>query len=753
MPNAPQLPPGGQDAQLPAVPLEVLPAEATSAEDWNSLLEGLRSLYRRKGVLALALLAGLGLGLWFSETEARMYESSASLEIQGVNDNFLNIHDIDPSAPSAISPESYVQTQAEMLQQDVTIEKAAAAVDAASWPEFHPAPGVWDKLRASLGWSAQPSAATMLPTLRRNLKIHSNRDSRIVTIVFDARDPRHAADFANALARVFIEQSMESRREAAEQIKNWLGPQLDAQKKKVLESEQSLDAYARANGLMFTQGQQSLAEQKLQQVQEALSKAQEDRIAKQAQFEVAAQNSDGSIDDGAIKDLDTKIADLKGQLAEQESILTPDNFKVVKAKAQIAKLEEARRQQVSRLQARAQDDYHAALAREAALNKFHDQQSSLVSGLSNKITHYNALKHDADTNRQFYESMLGKTNEASVAATVRQSNIRLAGPAEPAPLPYKPNTPLNLGVGLFAGLSLGVGLVLVQDRANRLLRSPGDAGLSPHLQELGAIRRFESTESFPRRLLGLGNGVHSLERITFEQGRSEWSESFRATVASILWARNDGTAPHVIVVTSALDGEGKTTVACNLAISLAEISKSVLLIDGDFRRPRIHSIFDAPNEVGFSDLLNGSLTDDASIAAAIRKTPAPHLSVLPSGRCPKSVFSLIYSERTGQVLERLRGQYDYVIVDAPPCLQFADSRLLARHADGAVLVVRANHAEKKTAMAAAQRLISDGAHVLGTILNDWDPATSGAGRYGYKYNSKYNSKYNPTAEEAAEVKS
>jgi succinoglycan biosynthesis transport protein ExoP len=742
IPKAPQLPPGGQDAQLmTAVPLEVLPAEAANAEDWSSLFEGARSLYRRKAVIALCLLAGAGLALWFSKTQPRMYESTASLEVQGVNDNFLNIRDISPSAPNAASPESYVETQAEMLQQDVVIQRAADAVNAAAWPEFHPAPGLWDKLRTSLGWNSQdaPRAPNLVKELKDNLKIRSNRDSRIVTIVFDAQDPQHAADFANALAKVFIEQSVDARREAAAQIKSWLKPQLDSQKTKVLDSEMALDAYARANGLMFTQGQQSLAEQKLQQIQDALSKAQDDRIAKQAEYEVSAQNPEGSTEDAALKDLDAKIADLKGQLAEQEAILTPDNYKVKKAQAQIDQLEKARRQQVAWNQLQAKNDFHAALAREATLTKLNAQQSSLVSGLSDKITRYNALKHDADTNRQFYESMLEKANEAGVAATVSQSNIRVAGPAQPAPEPYKPNTPLNLGVGMFAGLSLGIGLVLVQERANRRPRAPGDAGLSPQLQELGAIKKFEPSESLPRKLLGMGNGVHALERITFEQGRSEWSESFRATVASILWTKTGGDAPRVIVVTSALDGEGKTTVACNLAIALSEISKGALLIDADLRRPRVHTIFNLPNEFGFADVLSGRQVDDENaLAAAIRKTPAPNLYALPAGRCPKSVFSLIYSERTSELLKRLRGQFEYVIVDAPPCLQFADSRLMARHADGAVLVVRANHAEKKTAMAAAQRLIFDGVQVLGTILNDWDPSNSGGGgHYGYKYNSKY----------------
>ncbi|MCU1275611.1 MAG: lipopolysaccharide biosynthesis, partial [Bryobacterales bacterium] len=679
----------------------------------------------------LILLAGIIGAVVVSMSQDRMYESRASIEIQGVNENFLNFQNIDPATPNG-SPESFIQTQAEILRQDVLIEQVARKLRIAEQPETSKSPH-------AVAGSKFPEdlPQNLIETVKKHLKIKSSRDSRIIQIVFVARDPQFTADFANTLAQEFIEQSVEARRRAAQQIQDWLSPQLEALRTKLGKSETALDAYARATGLMFTEGQQNLAQEKLKLLQDELSKAQGDRIAKESWYQLAATNKPESLmDDPAIRDYDAKIADLRRQQADLQSILTPQNYKVIRLKAQIDQLESTRDREVKRIQQRLQNDYKAAEAREQNLAQVYSRQSGLVSSLSDKITHYHTLKHEVDSNRQFYESMVQKVNEAGIASAVRQSNIRLVGPAKPAPEPYKPNVPLNLAIGVFASLTVGAGFVLLQEQADSRLHVPGEAGVYLTLPELGAIQKFQPRTVLPQRLLRSGNGDHGLERITWEQTRSGWSESFRATVASLLSAGCNGDCPRILLVTSSLPREGKTTVASNLAIALAEISKRVLLVDADVRRPRLHKIFGVANDRGFIDLLvRENAFDESPVAPLIKKTAVPHLYVLPSGAYKNNIFSLLQSEGTDRLLRRFRQAFDYVIVDSPPCLHLADARLLARYADGAVLVVRADHAEKKTALAAAQRLMLDGVTVLGTILNGWDPAGRG-GTYGYEY-SKY----------------
>jgi receptor protein-tyrosine kinase len=223
------------------------------------------------------------------------------------------------------------------------------------------------------------------------------------------------------------------------------------------------------------------------------------------------------------------------------------------------------------------------------------------------------------------------------------------------------------------------------------------------------------------------------ERITWEQKDSEFSESFRNVLASILLPANSGETPRVLVVTSPQPGEGKTTVASNLAIALAEIKHRVLLIDGDMRKPRLHGVFDVPNTTGLSDLLTEKEAIlDLPTEQLVRKTQIPNLFVIPSGPGPDGIFNKLYSPRMMRLFCRFREEFDHVIIDAPPCLEFADARILARNADGVILVFRANKTDKRTALAVVEQLMRDRIRIVGTVLNDWNS------KHGKGYNEYYN---------------
>jgi succinoglycan biosynthesis transport protein ExoP len=180
--------------------------------------------------------------------------------------------------------------------------------------------------------------------------------------------------------------------------------------------------------------------------------------------------------------------------------------------------------------------------------------------------------------------------------------------------------------------------------------------------------------------------------------------------------------------------EGKTTVASNLAIGLAEIGSNVLLIDGDMRRPRLHKVFDQANSWGLSDVLREkNAIEELPLDALIKKTAVPGVCLLPSGVCADNIFGLLCSGRLARLLPRFRQEFDYVLLDAPPCLEFADARIMARLADQLLLVVRANYTDKRTAQVAVQRLLQDGIPVMGVILNRCDPVHSDMYRYAFHY--------------------
>jgi receptor protein-tyrosine kinase len=560
-----------------------------------------RILYRRKSTLAWITGVGILVAILFSAAQPSMYRSETSLEIQGLNGNFLDLRDIYPTeAGTADASGAYVQTQAEILQQDALLEQVVQRLHLEQHPEFQRDPDPWDKFLRVFGPAAPPVPPLQkaVDVVKKNLEIISSRGSRVVRIVYRAGDPQIAAAVSNTLAQIFIEQSIETRQRAARQTR---------------------------------------------------------------------------------ESLTRPLRDLNRQLLQAEADLR-------------------------------------ARSRDAGAG-------------------YATLRRNVDTNRQFYEAMARRVADASVASAVAQSNIRVVSPAEPAPAPYKPNLPLNLTIGMLGGLVVAVGSVMLREQTNSVLRAPGDAGVYLTLPELGAIPRAVNRSPGGRHsLLQSARGGLRVERAALEQRMSGVSESFRAILASILHSNSNGDHPRLFVVTSSRPMEGKTTVVSNLGIALAEISGRVLLIDGDMRRPRLHKVFDQANSWGLSDVLSEkNAIEDLKLDVLVKKTAIPHLYLLPSGACSDNIFGLLCSGRMARLLPRFRQEFDYVLVDAPPCLEFADARIMARYAEGLLLVVRADFTDKRTAQAAVQRLSSDGIPVTGVILNRWDPARSDLYGYGPDY--------------------
>ena len=317
--------------------------------------------------------------------------------------------------------------------------------------------------------------------------------------------------------------------------------------------------------------------------------------------------------------------------------------------------------------------------------------------------------------------MLQKANDARMASGVRQSNIRLIGPAEPATRPYKPNLPLNLILGTLGGLVLAIGCVLLQEQNTSVLTRRA----KPNVVWTGR-------NSEPYLALARGSGLRGVSSKTAAESSAPrgrcWSSGLRRCRSLIAprWRRSssaphDGEALRSLVFTSSQPMEGKTTVVSNLGLALAEAGRKVLLVDGDMRRPKVHKVFEQANGWGLSDVLREWDTlEDLPLKVLVKKTAVPDLCILPGGQASDNILGLLYSGRMQKLLARFREEFDYVLVDAPPCLEFGDARSMARYTDGLVLVVRASYTGRKTAQAAVQRLERDGSRVTGVILNGWD---------------------------------
>lgn len=719
----------------------------------GGLLEYWHILRRRKGTLLLIAFLGVLAALAYTLPQTPIYQASTTLEIQALNENFLSMGSVNPTTTgNSYYPELDIQTQIKILQSGSLVERALKKFKSEDRSQLVPESGRIYAWRKALGLPQPPPASekqTALAMATGNLKVRAVGQTRIIEMTCDSTDPNVAARFANTLTNEFIEQNLEARWQTTERTSEFLGRQLEELKIKLEKADERLQSYAAASGLVFTSEKDNVAQQKLQQLQEELSEAQAERMATQSRYEMAATSPPESLpdvlDDSSLRDYQGKLTDLRRAKAELTSSLTPAHPRVKKIDAQIETLKAALENERANILRRIRNDFDAAKRREKLLENEYAAQSKLVTEQSAKLAHYNILKREGDTTRELYETMLQKVKEAGVVSAMRASNIRVVDPAAPPSDPHKPDIFRNSMLGVLAGLVFGVAFVLIRERADRSIQAPGDTAFYLNVPELGAIpsaEREKGRRSLYYRKRSLkkdetADNRHSrVELVTWQQKPSLQAESFRATLASILFSGENGNRPRVMVLTSASPGEGKTTVATNLALALAEIKRRVLLIDADLRKPRLHEIFHLPNEWGLSDALLDKKPPGKRESVVIG-TGCQGLYLLPAGTETANIASLLHSPQMPALLKQMRRAFDTILIDSPPMLHIPDARVLGRMADGVILVVQSNKTTRDTAVAAAQRFLEDGTAVIGTVLNHWDPRNAGRYGHGFRYYDNY----------------
>jgi succinoglycan biosynthesis transport protein ExoP len=685
-----------------------------------------RTLQRRKGTVLLAAFLGALTACLYTFPQTPVYQSRAVLEWQGLNENFLNMREVNPTTESgsASSPEYDIQTQIRILESRSLVERTAAKVGLGRKPLMLK-PDRLSAWRRSLGLLRPDAGATPgaeLEMAADSLKVRAQPNTRLMVVSCDSTDPRLAAGFVTTLVAEYIEQNLESRWKNTERTGEWLARQMEDVKIRLEKSDEALQSYARASGLIFTSEKNNVAEERLRELAEELSKAQADRVARQSKYETASRAAPESlpevVDDAGLRESQTRLTDLRRQLAELAAGFTAEYPRFKRVQAQISALESALAKERDNIVHRIGNDFEAARRREQLIQAEYSAQAALVGSQADKVSHYSILKREVDTNRQLYDAMLQRVKEAGVAAALRASNIRTVDPARIPQAPYKPDVTVNTLLGLLAGFLTGAAFVVIRERSDRSLREPGDAVARLGVSELGVIPSCPSGRRF-LSARGTQSVSNELALVTWERKLSTVAESFRAVLTSVILAGENGIRPRVLVVSSPNPGEGKTTVAANLAIALSEIDQRVLLIDADLRRPRLHEIFGLENEVGLAAILGGRATVWGS-NGPVEVTHIPGLHVLPGGSSAETAPTLLYSPRMAELLRTVRVQFDTILIDAPPVLRMPDARVLGRLADSVILVVRAHRTTRDAAALACQRFAEDGTFVLGAVLNDWN---------------------------------
>jgi polysaccharide biosynthesis transport protein len=701
-------------------------------------------LRRHRNAVAMILGGSLLLSLVYTLVAHKVYKSEVILEVTGINQDFMNSKEVDPTGSNQLTSDQYIETQTKLLKSPPVVQKTAQLVGA-KVPATIANDGIFGTIRGWFGDSAASNATegeSVVLDMLNDAKIKVDGTSDLISLTVLGPEPQLAADTANTLTDQFIQQAQDARGDIAGNTNKFLTAQLNDAQKKLQDSENALQEYARQTGIVVpTDNQESVAADKLRQIQTDLAKAEADEADTKAQVETSKTAPEESmpqvLDDLTLRDNRARLADLRRQLSDLSVTLTPANYKIQQLQAQIADLEQQSAKHRSDIIRRLGVQNSEVSRRKDLLNQAYRNQLGVVADQSVKEVHYNSLKKEVDANRDIYQAMLQRVKQASIVAALKASDVRVVSPATPAKSPYRPSLPLNLALGGLFGLAFTACYILLRERNDASLRSPGQSTRHLNVPELAVIpsARIGNSERIPLTLRNLNQGTNGdsknslvatssatvdKEMVQWCQDETMMADAYRSAITSILLSRVNGISPRVILVTSPRPKAGKTTTVANLGISLAEIGRRVLLVDGDLRRPRLGKLFGLQFATGLSDALLSEGTGNVTLDSVVRPCTVPGLYVLPGGSEPANISKLLHSTHLDNLIERARAEYDFVLIDSPPMMGMADARLLSRNADGVILISRAGETSPEQLGEARERLADDGTPVLGTILNGCD---------------------------------
>jgi capsular exopolysaccharide synthesis family protein len=767
------------------IPYNAVPTESDETEDLSQeyLRRYWHALRRHAGFIAtLTILATLAI-LVYELRQPDVYEAKARIEVNR-DDAVSKLNNKTIPVDGTSDDSVYFNTQLQILSSSALLRRVVKTLDLqnndallkptlklnhSAWGEFMSMVGLRGKEK-----SPAPKDDALLTTvvavetsrddlleaktlepyvaaLMKGLKVEpiketrtDVKETRLIDISFSHNDPQIAAKVVNAIADASAYLNLERKSEASTVAADFLQKRVAELQSQIRRDEEQLLSYAEKNQIISLDANQNTVVERLAGLNHELLIAENERGQAEAAYKAAlAPNAAEAMSGEATKqNLETKLGELRQRRAQLLVENTEEWPEVKEIDKQIQEVEQQikdrRSTAAADMRKNLETRYRQALAREQTLRDAFNKQRAVTLTQNQAAVNYRIMQQGIDTNKGILQALLQHAKENDIAQAGLSNSIHVIDYATAPEHPVGPRRLRNIGLGFIFSLGLAIGCVLVREGFDNTFRSLADVENKLRMPALAIVPsvgvKRHGVLSMGRPLALIGNG-HGRAHPELLLGRPipTIMEIYRQLRAALLLSR-DGRELKSLLVTSSLPGEGKTTTAINIAISLAESGANVLLIDGDLRRPTLHTIFEVDNERGFSSALSEGLTG-SDLFSVIKKSEMADLSLLTSGPSPENPTKLFDHEKLCQLLATLKSKFTHLVIDSPPILPFADGVILGAEIDGVIMVVQGGATPREIVLRSMQLLDDVDASILGVVLNN--TKLQPIDRYYHKYYHKY----------------
>ena len=536
----------------------------------------------------------------------------------------------------------------------------------------------------------------------------TENDRNTVYIGYISRSPLLAAVAANRVADAYVAQNLEIGSETAKISREWMDRKIDSALEKLEASERKLQDYMKQNDILTVENRFAILPQKLAQLSARLTTAQAEREEREAIYQTLmalpedladADTIPAIAEDRPLQEIQEEIVKAEQDVMRLSNKYGPKHPVMIRASNNLEVLREKKKQIIEKLIKYEKNNYFLAKSKEENLRNLFLKTKEDVVALNDKIVGYDIVKKDVESNRELYESLIGKVKEQHLLEDVPPVTIRVIEKAVVPLNHFSPKKKRNIMLALIVGIFGGIGLAFFLDYLDQTVKTRHDMAKRFGIPVLAMIPVHHDK-------------TVDIDDVVLNEPLSIIAEAFKSIRMFIFFSARK-TSANTILVTSSAEGDGKTTTAVNLAMAIAQSNARVLLIDADLRDPRIHNVLNLDNSRGLSTLIGGA---GGYGGKSIQEGPLDNMYVITSGPLPENPSELIGSTTMGVFLKKVESRFDYIIFDSPVC-SVTDSLILARYADGTILVTRFGKTTYPILGDALTSLKNVSANVFGIVIN------------------------------------